>query len=69
MVSEAGTICDEEKVIMINDVARAFFEAKASRKVCIEFPDEDKTPEVVKNDDVGLLQTSRYGTRDAATNW
>ena len=68
-MSEAGTIGDEEKVIMINDVARAFFEAKATAKVCIELPEEDKTPEDVKNDNVGLLQMSLYGTRDAATNW
>ena len=54
---------------MINDVARALFEAKATRKVCIELPEEDKTPEDVRNDNVGLLQMNFYGTRDAATNW
>ena len=46
-----------------------FFEAKATRKVCIELPDEDKTPENIRKDNVGLLQMSLYGTRDAATNW
>ena len=60
LVSEAATISEngttiDENVIMINDVARAFFEAKATRKVCIELPDEDKTPE-----DVGQLQMSLY---------
>ena len=46
-----------------------FFEAKATRKVCIELPDEDKTPEDIRKDNVGLLQMSLYGTIDAATNW
>ena len=69
LVSEAGTIDKEEKVIMINGVARAFFEAKATRKVCIELPEDDKVLEDVKNDNVGLLKMSLYGTRDAATNW
>ena len=69
LVSEAGTIGEEEKVIMINDVARAFFEANATRQMCIELPEEDKTPKDVKNDNVGLLQMSLYGTIDAATIW
>ena len=69
LVSEAGTISDEEKGIMINDVARAFFEAKATRKVCIELQDEDRTPEDERQDNVGLLQMNFCGTRDAATNW
>ena len=34
---EAGT-----KAIMINDVARALFEAKATRALCVELPDEDR---------------------------
>ena len=73
-MSEAGTISEdgitsEEKCNMINDVARAFFEAKATRKVCIELPEEDKTPDDLRKDNVSLLQMSLYGTRDAATNW
>ena len=28
---------------MVNDVARAFFEAPAIRNVCVEIPKEDKT--------------------------
>ena len=36
--SEVGA--SEEKVIMINDVARASFEAKATRKICVELPEE-----------------------------
>ena len=43
---EAATKDTEvEKVIMINDAARAFFEAQANRKVCIELPDKDLTEE------------------------
>ena len=49
LVHEAATLDDhgssevggsEEKVMMINDVARAFFEAIATRKICVEFPEE-----------------------------
>ena len=54
---------------MINDVARAFFEAKAMRTVCVELPFESLTEEDRKQDMVGLLKMSLYGTRDAATNW
>ena len=51
---------------MVNDVSRAFFEADASRTVCIELPPEspDFAPGVV-----GLLKKSLYGTRDAAANF
>ena len=34
---------EEEKVIMVNDVARAYFEAKVERKIAIELPDEDSS--------------------------
>ena len=73
LVSEAATIdynkegkC-KKKVIMINDVARAFFEAEATRQICIELPEEDKLPN--ERDQVGLLLKSLYGTRDAAMNF
>ena len=39
--SEASTLGSEEKVIMVNDVRRAFFYAKAMRPVWIELPAED----------------------------
>ncbi len=71
-MSEAATIDDDEadqKVMMINDVSRAFFEAKATRDVCVELPEEDKTEEDRRMDMVGHLVMSLYGTRDAATNW
>ena len=38
----SDTFKEEEKVIMVNDVARAYFEAKVERSIAIELPDEDK---------------------------
>ena len=73
LVHEAATVrADEEmgtKVIMINDVARAFFEAPATRDICIEIPKEDLSDADRKHDKVGHLRMSLYGTRDAAMNW
>ena len=73
LVHEAATVrSDEElgsKVIMINDVARAFFEAPATRNICIEIPKEDLSEADVRHDKVGHLRMSLYGTRDAAMNW
>ena len=57
------------KAIMINDVARAFFEAPVKRSICIELPDEDLEEGEQQEDVVGLLQMSLYGTRDAAANF
>jgi len=53
---------EEEKVLMINDVARAFFEAPVKRKICVELPAE----EGARSDEVGILRKSLYGTRDAS---
>lgn len=73
LLSEAATIDEgpkaEEKVVMINDVARAFFEALATRDICVELPDEGMTEDDKKNDMVGKLMLSLYGTRDAAANF
>ena len=69
LVHEAATWEGDEKVIMINDVARAFFEAEAVWQVCIEPPEEDRCPKDQGKDLVGLLKMSLYGTRDAAKNW
>ena len=54
-------------MVMVNDVARAFFEANAIRKLCVELPSE--RPEGCGGYNVGLLKQSLYGTRDAAMNW
>ena len=66
IISDAATRDQEEdKVIMVNDVARAFFEAPARRTICVELPEE----ETHEGDDVGLLLQSLYGTRDASANF
>jgi len=69
LISEAATIRKNEgcntKVIMANDVARAFFEAPANGKICIELLAEAGEGE----GRVGLLEMSLYGTRDAAANF
>ena len=73
IIHEAAAIRDNNdthlKVIMINDVARAFFEAPAVKQVCVELPDEDLNSSDRNLDKVGHLQMSLYGTRDAAMNW
>ena len=56
----------QERVVMLNDVARAFFEAPVQRLVCVELPPEAR---VDGEDCVGFLQKSLYGTRDAAANF
>ena len=56
-------------IVMINDVARAFFEAAAKRMVYIELPVEDLRENERGQDLVGVLNMSLYGTRDAAKNW
>ena len=73
LIHEAATIRDKDdqrsNVIMINDVARAFFEAPAVRQVCVELPDEDKSSSDRTMDKVCHLKMSLYGTRDAAMSW
>ena len=69
LLHDAATKGSERKVVMINDVARAFFEARVRRKVCVEIPPEDLNSNDVGKDLVGLLNMSLYGTRDAAKNW
>eukprot|EP00973_Karenia_brevis_P031298 4319995-Karenia_brevis.AAC.1 len=73
LVSEVATIEDIsekwDKVLMFNDVSRAFFEAPVRREVCVEIPDMMKTDEDKRRDVVGLLKKSLYGTRDASANF
>ena len=54
---------------MINDVARAFFEAPMKRMLCVELPTEALEGEETTEEYVGLLKMSLYGTRDAAANF
>ena len=51
---------------MINDVRRAYFYAAATRDLFINLPPEDTK---ATEGQVGRLNLSLYGTRDAATNW
>ena len=82
LLSEAATMYGqshrEDKVIMINDVSRAFFEAPAKRDICVELREEALTDEERQNawsnpeqncGVVGKLEMSLYGTRDAAFNF
>ena len=73
LVSDVATIGAKEelgeKVIMINDVSRAFFEAPMRREMCAEIPREARTRKDDLDDLVALLKMSLYGTRDAAANF
>ena len=69
VLSYAGTWGDgssERRAVMINDVRRAYFYAKATRDLYIELPveDPDASPDVL-----GKLELCLYGTRDAAKGW
>ena len=67
ILSKAATNSDQKKVIMLNDVSRAFFNAKVTREVYVQLPPEDIGPG--EKDMVGKLNLCLYGTRDAAMNW
>ena len=70
LVSDAATTNDggtwDQKVVMVVDVSRAFFEAPVQRRVCAELPPELRSTD---KDEVALLVKSLYGTRDAAANF
>ena len=66
-VATVGGRVTEEKILMINDVARAFFEADMRKELCVELPEESKMQG--EGDVVGYLIKSLYGTRDAAANF
>ena len=74
VVSDAATVdsmarnsSKEEKAVMVNDVARAFFEAPIRRELAVQLPVEDGGGP--GSEMVGLLQKSLYGTRGAAANF
>ena len=73
LIHEAATVREKEpmgsNVLMMNDVARAVFEALDIRDICVDIPKEDLTTEVGRHDKVGHLRVSLYGSRDAAMNW
>ena len=58
---------EETKATIVNDIARAFFEAPVQREIAVELPEEDGGGPGCPM--VGLLQKSLYGTRDAAANF
>ena len=70
LVHEAATVEGGEmpgdKVMMINDVARAFFEAGATRQICVELPEEDVSDRDIALDRVGHLMRSLHGARNEA---
>ena len=55
------------EVIMVNDVSRAFFHARACRDVYVQLAKEDQQEGDERR--CGRLNFSMYGTRDAAQNW
>ena len=58
---------DPRRRIMISDISRAYFYAKAQRSVFVDLIAEDCNPD--DHDKCGELGVSMYGTRDAALNW
>ena len=67
VLSQAASSDNKDQVVLIVDVRRAYFYARATRRVFIQLPEEDWEP----GDEgrCGLLLQSLYGTRDAALNW
>ena len=67
IISHAATHAEDgvRRMVMVNDVARAYFYAKINRDVYIELPKED--PKADPNM-LGRLRLCLYGTRDAALN-
>ena len=56
LVSDVATSDgDEEKILMIDDVSRAVFEAPIGRNVCVELPEECLSQNDRENDVMGKL--------------
>ena len=67
VISEAASNNQKRTVLLVIDVRRAYFYAKARRSVYIELPEGDGGGP--RSRQCGLLRRSLYGTRDAAQNW
>ena len=67
VISEAASSNQKGTVLLVIDVRRAYFYAKARRRVYIELPEGDG--EGPDSRQCGLLRKSLYGTRDAPQNW
>ena len=57
----------DRATMAVVDIKRACFYAKARQCVLMEIPIQDREEE--KEDMIGQLQATLYGTRDAAQNW
>ena len=66
IVSIAASHKETFSIMHIN-VSRAYFHALAQRLLLIRLPVEDRMGTDAGK--VGLMKKSRYGTRDAASNW
>ena len=58
---------NKREILMIDDMSRAFFHAKAKRDVYVDLPAEDTG--LGDEGKCAKLEYSMYGTRDAAINW
>ena len=67
LILSSLTTCNKGERLMIADVKRAFFHAKARELVYVKLPPEDVEPG--EEEMCGRLNFSMYGTRDAAVNW
>ena len=67
VISEAASRNQTGTVLLVIDVRRAYFYAKARRRVYIELPEGDGGGPGSRQ--CGLLRKSLYVTRDAAQNW
>ncbi len=54
---------------MINNVRRAYCYALVQGEVFVEIPEEDKTLEDERDDNIAQLDMTMYGTREAAAAW
>ena len=66
VVSQAALYGHEHYGVMVNDVARAYFNARIDRLLYCDLLEEDKGPGA---DLVGRLELCLYGIRDAARGW
>ena len=67
VISDAVSSKQKGTVLLVIDVRRAYFYAKARRRVCIELPAGDGGGPGSRQ--CGLLRKSLYGTRAAAQIW
>ena len=67
VISEAASSNQKGTVLLVIDVRKAYFYAKARRRFYIELPEGDGGGPASRQ--CGLLRKSLYGTRDAAQNW